>query len=235
MVDGGSSEIFLKQFAKFSYIIIDTMHIKKRSPKKQRAFVIASKLPGVKAIVSVEAEKVGFIDSLPQLARPLVTNETDIVVPKREIELFKESYPDFQFISETQANKEYNATLIEHNLLPENHEDLDILFGPVAFRNSPEIVKLFLQRVKFRKYEDGIFPSVFHDPDQYSNAYFFPTIMALQKNMRVKSVSIPFRYPKIQRENEEQGNKEEFIEKRKLQSEGILSNLHDFLRFKLKE
>ncbi len=235
-VDGGSSHSFLQELKKVQGIIFEEMreNVVKRSPKKQRAYVLASKIKGVKVIVSVEAEKLSLLDSISKIVTPLLIDQVAIVIPKREEKLFKESYPHFQYLSEKQANKEYNHALRKQQLLMQDQEDLDILFGPIAFQNTSELLPLFLQRVKFRKYEDGVFPSEFHDPDQYSNAYFFPTILALKHNFKVQSVTIPFTYPVTQKENEEVLEKE-FEKKRILQREGILSNLYDFLEYQRKK
>lgn len=233
-VDGGSSYLFLQHLQTIPEIIFEKMDmvVAKRSPKKQRAYVLASQIPGIKAIVSTEAEKTSLLDSVSAIVTPLLTDQADIIIPKREKVLFKKTYPHFQFLSEKQANEAYNQILYKNNLLLPHEEDLDIFFGPIAFQNTRELLELFIQRVTFRKYENT-FPSEFHDPDQYSNAYFFPTIMALQRNITVKSVIVNFRYPQIQKQNEEM-LEEQFIEKRNLQKEGILSNLHDFLEYRRK-
>lgn len=231
-VDGGSSESFLQRVHEFSGIIFQEMREKiiKRSPKKQRAFMIASKIPNVKAIVTTEAEKISLIDAIPEIVSPLVSDEADIVIPQRKEEIFKETYPLFQYTSEKEANRRYNQALRDQHLLSKKQSDFDFFFGPVAFQNKPEIVSLFLQRISFRKYETEKLPSEFHDPDQYANAYYFPSVLALQHKKRVISVEVPFAYPAIQRENEE-ALEEEFTKKRMLQKEGIISNLHDFLLY----
>ena len=75
------------------------------------------------------------------------------------------------------------------------------------------------------------FPSTYFDLEELSNAQFFPIILALKQRMRVLSVNVPFEYPKIQKENEEKGARELFLEKRKAQRLSLIVEMFHFLSY----
>lgn len=82
-----------------------------------------------------------------------------------------------------------------------DRESFDWFFGPVVFKNDPEIVALFL-----KKYEiDGSIESrigATTDPEMHSDGHYFPIIQALFEGKRVVSVEVPFVYPETQKANE---------------------------------
>ena len=86
-----------------------------------------------------------------------------------------------------------------------------------------------MKKFKLKVASKGI-PAQFLDPEELSNASFFPIILALRKKLKVLSVEIPFSYPKLQKENEEIGSREYFVEKRKNQMLGLLLELIYFLQ-----
>ncbi|HSA84089.1 MAG TPA: hypothetical protein VLF20_04350, partial [Patescibacteria group bacterium] len=59
----------------------------------------------------------------------------------------------------------------------------------------------------------------------------FPLVNAFKKKLRVAIVEVPFSYPRLQKENEEVGQRELFIAKRNLQRVSILIDLMHFLSF----
>lgn len=92
---------------------------------------------------------------------------------------------------------------------------------------------MFIQ--KFAIDKNMVSPKIKHfDPEEYGNTLYFPIALALRAGLRVVNVEIPFSYPQKQKENEEQGSKKTFVEKRNEQSEGILANVEYFLSY-LKE
>ena len=200
----------------------------KRSPSKRHAYKIAAQIPGVKVIIGTEPEKVSLIDSVEEIAKPMLEDKADIVVMKRNDKLFRDSYPTYMYESETEGNKLYNEFLKLYKLLPQKSPDLDMFFGPRAFRNEKKILKLFMKKheVKVGKLT---LPKEYFDPEQLSNTSFFPIIEALKKKLRIESVEIPFKYPKLQKQNESQGNLEFFEEKRKAQRLSLILELVHFL------
>lgn len=225
VVNGESSKTFSKELSGIKGIIVVRRRGKKRSPGKRMGIKIASKLPGVKVIVISEAEKVSIVtDCIPQIAEPIINGLADVVVPKREQSLFKSTYPEYMFESEMEGNKIYNEVLMANNLLNPHLENLDMFFGPRAFRNDPKIISLFM-----KKYH--ILSSEYFDSEEWSNTLYFPIILALKKGFAVKSITVPFSYPKIQKENEEKNAKDMFFEKRKAQRLGLLVELLHFVNF----
>lgn len=209
-------------------IIKRNLHMK-RSPARRLAFKALSQVSEVKAIVYTDPEKLSFVESgIERTVEPILKGEADIVIPKREDSLFKSSYPDYQYESEIEGNKLYNELLRSNKLISKDSEDLDLFFGPKVFKNEPKIVNCFLK--KFNLVLNKEYSKDFsYDPEDYSNVIFFPVVWALKHKFKVKSVEIDFTYPKLQKENEESGLKELFIEKRRVQKLAILIELMYFL------
>lgn len=228
VVDGKSSRSFKQLLKNFPRIKLIKKLSPKRSPAKRQAFKAASEIDGVKVIIACEGEKVSLLDSIVPIVEPILENKADIVVPKREENLFKETYPDYMYQSETEGNKLYNEQLIIHNLI-KKEAVLDMFFGPRAFCNNPKVLSLFFKKFHFQKDQKSL--EEYFDPEEYSNALYFPIIIALQKKFRVKSVEIPFSYPKLQKMNETIGAKEFFVEKRQNQRIAILLHLMYLLSY----
>lgn len=230
VADGKSSKSFLHELLKISGIRIIRRRSAKRSSARRQVLTECVKKEGIKIIVLTEPEKVSIIDSINNLAESILKNQADIVIPKRKENLFKESYPLYQYESETEANELYNEAFQSFGLRPHSKDNLDMFFAPRVFRNDNKIVKLFMRRYTFNVGNFSL-DSEFFDPDEYSNTLFFPVIEALRKGFRVVSVEIPFSYPTLQKKNEEQGQKELFIEKRKAQRMGLLIELLHFVSY----
>jgi hypothetical protein len=229
VVDGKSAKTFRQELKKFPNIKATGRGGFKRSPAKRKAFKIASRLPGVKAIIATEAEKVSLIDFAEKLAQPVLDNRADIVIPKREDELFASTYPDYMYESETEGNRLYLEQLKAHGLL-KNGQSYDLFFGPRVLANKPIVLNLFLRK-SFSKLESKSEDKQYFDPEEYANAQFFPIVYALKKKLRIESVEIPFVYPKLQKENETKGARSYFEEKRKAQKMGILLELMHLLNY----
>lgn len=231
IVDGKSSKTFKKSLAAIAGVIIKRRKTQKRSPNKRLAYKIASKLAQVKVIVATEPEKTSLVtDCLPQIVRPILKEEADIVVPKRNDQLFQAAYPDYMYHSEIEGNQLYNENLKLHKLLKKTDPDLDMFFGARAFANEPKVLSLFMRKFKV-KASDLALPKDFFDAEEYSNTTYFPIVLALKKKLRVKSVEIPFKYPQIQKRNEEAQAKELFLEKRRTQRLSLLLELMHFLNY----
>lgn len=230
VVDGKSTKTFKKELSQVPDIVIKTSRAPKRAPNKRLAIRIASKIDGVEAIILSEVEKLSFIDCLEQIVKPILTNEADIVVPKRNAALFKSTHPLYMFESETEGNRIYNEALRTQGLLPENHEGLDMFFGPRVLRNDKKIVELFMRRFRIKVGKFSL-PAEFFDTEDYSNPLYFPVVLALKKHLRIVSVEISFSYPKIQKENEDIGLRDAFVEKRSLQRLSLILELIHFLSY----
>lgn len=229
VVDGKSAKDFQRELSNFKDINIVKRESLKSSPARRQGFKVASKLPQVRVIVATEPEKVSLIDSAKYIALPILNNEVDIVIPKRENNLFKKTYPDYMYKSESKANKIYNEQLKNHNILKKKDQSIDIFFGPKAFRNDQKTLNLFLKQ-PLKSIKIPIKKEYF-DPEMYSNTLYFPVVLALKKKFKIKNVQIPFKYPDKQNGNETIGERSFFIEKRHNQSRWMLNELRTLFSY----
>jgi hypothetical protein len=231
IVDGGSSKTFISELKKIPGAKIFQSKIPKRSPNRRKAIFEASKIPGIKAIVMTEIEKVSLItDCMREIVEPILNGDADLVVPKREEELFKKTYPDYMFESEVEGNLFYCEALRASGLLSSHMDELDVFFGARVFRNDKKLLKFLLSHYEANPFNSLLEHKLF-DLEEYSNAQFFPVVKALSKGKKVVSVTVPFKYPERQKENEEKGDREYFILKRRFQRLTIIIELMHFLGY----
>lgn len=230
VADWKSPRSFRRQLNLNPGVILIRRRVEKRSPGKRLAMKRASRIAEVKAIILTEPEKVSLVkDCLPFIVTPILKGEADIVVPKRNDDSFKKTYPDFQYESETEANNTYNEELKSHKLI-DMDENFDMFFGPRVFANIKPIVSLFMKRYRFGIAHSS-FPKWYFDAEELSNTNFFPIVAALNLGFRVKSIEVPFQYPTLQKENEEKASPDAFKEKRKVQRIGLIIELLHFVGF----
>lgn len=227
VADGKSSKTFRKELTQIDGLIIIKRRSLKRSIARRQVIKKISKLPGVKVITITEPEKISLLDFIPQMTKPIAEEKTEIVIPKREDRLFKKTYPPYMYESEIEGNKLYNEILRTHGFL-KNREDFDMFFGPRIFVNSSKIVRLFTKPYHLKIAKNSYLNSYF-DFEDYSTTQYFPLILALKKGVKILSAEIPFSYPKLQKDNEERGERKHFEEKRKYQRLSILIDLLYFL------
>lgn len=231
LVDGGSSKTFVSELKKNKGLKLLQSKLHRRSPNRRKALFEASKIPDVEAIAMTEIEKVSFItDCLTDSVRPVLNGEAAIVVPKREISLFKKSYPDYMFESEVEGNLLYNEALKSYGLIPAQHEGYDEFFGARVFKNDRIMLKKIFSKYKAHPF-DAILVSKLFNLEEYSDGQFFPIVKALFDGYKVTSVTVPFSYPEKQKENEEKGEREHFILKRRFQKLTIVVELMHFLGY----
>ncbi|MDP3987638.1 MAG: hypothetical protein Q8P80_00655 [Candidatus Levybacteria bacterium] len=227
--DGKSSKSFIRAAKAIPGTKFIQRRTQKRSPGRRKVIKAASKIPNVEVIVLTEPEKLSFVkDCIFFVVKSIFEGKADIVIPKRDERLFKETYPAYQYESEVEGNSLYNENLLAYNLISPDDLDFDMFFGPRVFRNDPKILSLFMKKYKM-KMENLSLPLEYCDLEEISDALFFPVILALQKKFKVKSVEVPFSYPALQKENEEKGIKELFLEKRKNQRLALLIELIHFM------
>ena len=228
--DWQSPKTFRKELSSIPEIVLIRRRSPKRSPAKREALRKATKLPDVKVIILTEPEKVSLVqDCIQLIAESILKGETDIVVPKRNEEFFKKTYPAYQYESEVEGNKTYNEELRSHKLIGIGDNDFDMFFGPRAFSNDRKIISLFMRRYRF-SIAHASFPSWYFDAEELSNTNFFPIVSALRRGLKVKSVEVPFKYPNVQKQNEEK-LEDLFLEKRKAQRIGLIVELLHFVAY----
>lgn len=229
--DAKSSKSFRSELSGILGTKVYIRRAMKRSPGRRQAFKLASRIEGVQVIVSTEAEKISLLtDCMDSIVRPILNGETDIVVPARNFNLFKLTYPQYMFESEIEGNRMYNENLRLHGLLSSKDKDLDMFFGPRVIKNDRKILSFFMRKYTL-KIGNFLLPAGFINPEQGSDTQFFPVVMALSKGFRIACVEVPFSYPTIQRENEEKGAVEYFREKRRNQRIGLLLELMHFINY----
>lgn len=228
VVDGKSTKTFHKALKNIPGIHVLKRHGFKRSPARRQAYKNAASLKDIRVVIATEPEKISLLDSVASIVEPILTGKADIIIPKRDEALFQSSYPHYQYESETEGNRLYNELLKSEGYLPHQSEDLDVFFGPRVFRNDRQIRSLFMRKYAFRT-GNLLLRNEILDPEELSNALFFPIVNALKRGLKIRSVTIPFEYPSLQKENELIGNREYFEEKRKSQRLGLLVELMHFL------
>ena len=231
LVDGGSAKTFVSELKGIRGIKLFQSRLPHRSPNRRKAIHEASKIQDVKAIVMTELEKVTLVtDCMALITAPIIHSDVDLVIPKRDIALFKKTYPHYMFESEVEGNILYNEEMRANGLLSVHEEDLDVFFGPRVFKNDPKLLHLLFSHYEAHPF-DVITQHHLFDLEEYSNSQFFPVVKALMQKKRIKSVVVPFVYPEKQKENEDRGEKDLFVIKRQYQKLTIIVELMHFLGY----
>ncbi len=143
------------------------------------------------AIVFTEPEKINLIEHVIDIVLPLLVGSADVVVPARNDELFRETYPLEQYHSESFGNLYFNLLAKQFRGfqqltdLGETTTNLDWLFGPFAFKTS--LAKSWLQ------YEGTSW-----------DAQMIPYVRGVRKfGWRIMGVSIDYRHPVNMKQQEE--------------------------------
>lgn len=225
--DSGSSESFLSKISG-SGCNIYMQKNRGLSACRRKALTQASLKKNTLAIGLFELEKISFIkDCFLQSVQPILENQADLVVPKRDEKSFL-SYPDYQVASEKLLNSLLASEII--NALKRNGKpippkifDIDFLFGPKVILNKPNILDLFMDKYTSKNLSD----ERKFQCEIWANALFFPLIVALYKGLRVISVPVPYLHPKSQTLLES-GNSL-FIRKRKYQFNSLHSAIKELI------
>lgn len=224
VVDGGSSTAFKNTLGALGVRLIDQEE-KGMSASRRQVFREAAVFSGVDAICWTEPEKISMVENLRRAVKPILEGRADIVIPTRTTESFK-TYPEQQAKSEQKANHLISEVLRLSELLPKDNPDLDTFFGPRIFRNDPEIIQLFTRQYRLK--ENSRLTAIVK-PDSYLNAIFFPIMLALERKLRVVSISINYHHPQGQTDFE-RGNTE-FEIKRERQKQDIVRGTIQLARF----
>ncbi|MDO8639232.1 MAG: glycosyltransferase [Candidatus Daviesbacteria bacterium] len=231
--DGGSSEEFLSAISGFEssdLLTIVSTNKPGRGPQRRTAFEKATQLSGKQAIVYFQPEKDSLMDYLATITNPIVDGSADIVVPARTSDLFEKYYPDYMRKSELNVNRTYNWLMHKAGLLTKD-QNFDWFFGPLVFKNDPEIVSYFLEEYGLR-YPIRSRVRAQPNPKLHSDGHYFPIIKALFNKKRVISVEIPFVYPKTQKDNEMSPERVvQFQQRRKLDASAYRLEALHFLEY----
>lgn len=231
VVDGKSSFAFLKKLRETKSVRVFLCSGLKRSPARRKAIGELAALSHVRCIILTEPEKLSLLntDCLFDIVKPILNHDADIVIPKRDPKLFEKTYPEFQYQSERLGNNEIHRMLKQYGVYS-GHEVFDFFFGASVFRNDSRMISLY-QNIFSLKMSNKTIPNEYLDPEEFSDTLFFPPILGLTKDYRVRPVIIPFTYPVIQKQNEEIGAKKMFMEKRINQQLGVLAQIRQLLLY----
>lgn len=218
VADGTSSPDFKAGLSSQS-----SVHVLERAFDNQ-TFAFLSSLDqidrSIKTIISLQGEKTDILYHADAIAAPINEGRADLVIPRRNERLFKATYPDYMYESETMANSVFNSALDAAGL-KDAEEFYDMFLGVIAWKHTPEIEsKIFAPYILSGANKDT-FTYGLH---RYVSpgVYVFYITSALASGLRVQSVEIPFDYGK-QKENEIlPENREIFTKKRIAQRRGIL-------------
>lgn len=230
--DGGSSLEFISALENFKSegLTVVKSEVAGRAPQRRRAYETAALLPGSKIIIYTQAEKISLIDHLTEISKPILEGQADVIVLKRNAQLFEETYPDYMIESEFRVNRTYNWLMQRAGFMAKE-QSFDWFFGPVAFKNDPEITDLFLKQYTL----DGLIRSrigASTDPEKNSGSHYFPILEALFKGKRVVSVKVDFSYPEAQKRNESSPDTiEGFRQRRKIDADAYRLEAIHFLAF----
>ncbi len=225
VVDGGSSKEYLDELQKLGITVLPQKE-KGIAAAKRQALEAAITLEGSKVILLTQPEKDDVIKDVPDLANPILNGQADIVIPTREPNLFKETFPSFQYKSEVWANKWCNRIAHSVNMLPKD-VNLDWFFGVKVLKNDPQIVELFMRKYSISDLVLAAKKSM--DPERYSNVDFFPVLNALTSGKKVIGIEIPFHYPAGQKRIEE-ALIDQFMNKRIMQRQSLLGEFVQYAR-----
>lgn len=155
----------------------------------------------IEVILWTEPEKVDLVRWIGKITQPINNRHAPIVIPKRSEKAW-ETWPAFQRQSEQRANRVYKESF-------NFDEDLDPMFGPVAFHIS--------RAVDFMMCHMGNAGDEI--PDTYIQHY--APLIAHHTGSHIASVEIDMVYPPEQRAEEEGSANEAMLAKRKIQLETL--------------
>lgn len=137
-------------------------------------------------ICFTEPEKVDLMNHMSAIAKPILDGATDVVIPTRDDQDFKESYPIEQYHSESFGNMHFNLLAKQfEGFQREGATELDWLFGPFAFK-----ARLASGWLKY----DGT----------SWDAQIIPYVRGVrEENWKIMSVTVNFQHPRVMKEQEE--------------------------------
>jgi hypothetical protein len=154
---------------------------------RQAVAVASDKLKpqGLAAVCFTEPEKVDFINHVWDVARPLLEDKADVVVPMRNRSLFELTYPIEQYHSESFANLHFDSLARQYDGFKD--VNIDWTFGPFAFNAT--------LANKWLEYTGNSW-----------DAQMIPYVRGIRNDgWRVQSVEVNFKHPSEMKE-QEQGN-----------------------------
>lgn len=138
------------------------------------------------AICFTEPEKLDLMNHVHDIVKPILNGKVDVVVPTRNDELFRQTYPIEQYHSESFGNMHFDLLSKQlEGFQMEGATKLDWLFGPFAFK--AELASSWLN----------------YGGNSW-DAQMIPYVRGVRHhNWRIMSVTVNFMQPKEMKEQEE--------------------------------
>lgn len=224
VIDNGSSDEFIENVKKLKIHKLVTNFSGTFSAARREGYKIATNISGIKVIIWTEPEKSNLINkSLIRASQIVKDGVADIVVPRRNKQTLQ-SFPSFQKRSEMLGNSQIQKILQRE--LNKNVPNFDIFFGPKIFSNKPQILDLFLQKFEYKNRLNNNGKLLL---EQWLNAIFFPVILAIINNYKVKDFETDYIHPKIQTEIERRNKI--FDKKRVIQRKSLIGGTKELLKY----
>lgn len=135
------------------------------------------------AICFTEPEKVDLMNHIHTIVKPILDGKADVIVPTRNDELFRETYPIEQYHSESFGNGHFNLLAKQFDGFGE--QKLDWLFGPFVFKAS-------------------LASSWLNYTGTSWDAQMIPYVRGVRNNnWRIMPVTVNFKHPREMKEQEE--------------------------------
>lgn len=178
VVDGGSPPSFQETLRNWGAYVENEVPGTMGAGRRQ-AMAAAQRLAGPDGVVGwFEPEKLGLVPLVRELIAPILRGEADLVIPRRDPELFQRYYPPVQVEAELEGNA-FVAELLGF--------DWDLWFGPRIW--GPRAIGHMLDY-------DGEYG------DRW-DSIFVPVIRAMaDTELRIISVVVNYRHPPEQTEVE---------------------------------
>ncbi|KAL7552410.1 hypothetical protein ACHAWF_015645 [Thalassiosira exigua] len=137
-------------------------------------------------ICFTEPEKIDLMNHMTAIAKPILDGASDVVVPTRRDDLFRQTYPIEQYHSESFGNLHFDILAKQfEGFQTEGAKKLDWLFGPFAFRAS-------------------LADTWLNYPGTSWDAQMIPYVRGVRnQHWRIVSVTVNFLHAKVMKEQEE--------------------------------
>jgi hypothetical protein len=225
VVDGGSPPEFLEELRKLG-VVVQAQKEPGLGAGKREAMIAASKLDGVKVITLTEEKRSLFADNSPEeLFAPILRNGADIIIYGRSKAAF-ETLPKEQRKYESLINSKITSKLIKEGLWLSSQGEIDMAFGPVAFRNDESILELFTRVYKFDA-EEGNTLHMQVKPDRWANPQYIPRIQAMYDGLNVVKLEVNYEHSEAQRKIEE--GDPNYVTKRLAQYHDVVLSVSHFM------
>lgn len=178
-----------------AYIVLQNPNT--RMGQSRRQAVRYAMDDGAKIVIWMEPEKYPMVPFLPNLVAPILSDEFDIIIPRRRT---LRSYPEHQMLRELQGNHEAGSMT--------GRPDLDLWVG------------VRVMNIKAA----GLFLNYDGECGDRWESIFIPVVMALREGLRVGSVDVDYVHPPEQTKAET--GDPEFDRKRDVQLEVLLASIN---------